>query len=66
LLYFVANIEEKTAAGIAEFRITTDLMIPVRLNNFTETNPKSRPIPILRNEAKSVVGKEVIFTLDRL
>ena len=65
-LYFVAKIDELAAAGIAESRITTDLNTPVKLNRLTVRKPNNRPIPILRKEAKKVVGNDVILTLERL
>jgi len=61
-----ANTAEKTAAGMAESRITTVLRIPVRLKILTIRMPSNRPTPILKKEARKVVGRDFIFTLDRL
>ena len=66
LLYFVARVTDMTDAGIAESRITTDLNMPVRLNRLTVIKPNSKPTPILRKEARKVVGSEVSLTTERL
>ena len=66
LLYLAASIDVAAAAGIAETRMTTERLMPLISNSQTTVNPIPRPIPNLRKEASSVVGTEVIFTLDRL
>ena len=66
LLYFMAMIDVMAAAGIAESRMTTDLSIPVRLNRFTARSPNSKPTPTLRKDASNGVGRDVIFTRERL
>jgi hypothetical protein len=66
LSYFVARTDERTAAGIAEFRITMDFNIPERSKICAIKIPSSRPTPILRNVANRVVGNEDIFTFERL
>ena len=66
LSYFVAKTDERTAAGIAESRITTDFSIPLRPNIYAVKIPSNIPTPILRNDARSVVGNENIFILEIL